>query len=305
MKTNIITKALLLIPRKIFIAGKTQEEVLEVTAKLNSERFLVTIDILGEDSKNEEKVEAALREYKQLIYEIRNRGLKATISIKLTHLGLGMSFGYCFNITKELASYARQNNVGIEFDMEKSKYNRETIEIFQILSKPENNNRICLQANLFNSFDNLESLHNQNFNTRLVKGAYEESSDVTYCGQNIIRENFMKLINKAISKTVRDKLNEVSGPRHAIGTRDKKIINHAKEKIKIYSSLDETCIEFQLLYGYLALGRQLLSEGYPVRIYLPYGDDQAALPYILRRLKTPHTWKLFFDWLFSFNKTRK
>lgn len=303
MKTSVIRKALLFLPRKIFIAGRTKKEVLGVAARLNSEGFLTTIDVLGEHSKDENEAEKALSEYKQLVDEIRRRGIQSTISIKLTHLGLELSFGYCFNVVKDLVVYARRSGIGIEFDMEEYKHNSETIEIFQSLSKPEDGNRICLQANLFNSFDNLENLHDQNYNTRLVRGAYEENSDVAYWNQVEIGENFKSLINLAIKKMEYDWHNNITRPRHAIGTRDTEIINHVRLFIEA-SPLDKNCIEFQLLYGYLALGRQLLSEGYPVRIYLPYGNDQTALPYIWRRLKTLHTWKLFFDWLFNFSKTR-
>ena len=70
---------------------------MDVAAKLNGEGFLATIDVLGEHSKSDEEVEAASKEYKQLIEEIGRRNLKATISIKPTHLGLEFGFGDCFN----------------------------------------------------------------------------------------------------------------------------------------------------------------------------------------------------------------
>lgn len=301
---KLIRELFLFIPRKIFIAGRTQEEALAIAEKLNDEGFLTTIDILGEHSKSEEEVETALREYKQLVSEIRDRDLKSTISIKLTHLGLELGFGDCFNVVKDLVGYARRNNVVIEFDMEEFKYNHDTIEIFQSLSKPADNNRICLQANIFKSVDDLIMLHDKGFQIRLVKGAYEENSDVALYHQFEINKNFCDLVSTVILQTVSNKNSGICRPQHAIGTRDQKIIDWAKNSMRFHH-LDKHSIEFQLLYGYLALGRELLQEGYPVRIYLPYGDDQTAFPYILRRLKSVDTWKLFFDWLFNFSKTRK
>ncbi|MBI2063791.1 MAG: proline dehydrogenase family protein [Candidatus Yanofskybacteria bacterium] len=303
MKTSILAKTLLFLPRKIFIAGKTREEVLKTAARLNGEGFLATIDVLGEHSKNEEEAEEALLEYKELINEITGRGLRATISIKLTHLGLELGFGYCFNIIRKLAAHARQCNIGIEFDMEEFKYNPEIIEIFQDISSPPGNNRICLQANIKNSFENFEILHDSGHPIRFVRGAYEESSRVSFQDQEDIQETFMSLIHGAILKTILNKLNGISSPKHAIATRDKKIVEHVKRFVMANAlTLDKNCIEFQLLYGYLSLGRELLQEGYPVRIYLPYGNDQVALPYIWRRLKTPHAWRLLLDWLLSSGK---
>ncbi len=306
MKTSIIKRCLLFIPRKIFIAGRNQEEALEVAAKLNSEGFLVTIDILGEHSKKEEDLGAVLKEYKQLIDEIKSRGLQATISIKLTHLGLELDFGCCFNTVRDLVMYARYNNVGIEFDMEEFKHNPNTIEIFQGLSRPTDPNRICLQANIKNSFENLDVLHSKGHQIRLVRGAYEEASDISLYHNEDILDNFKSLISLAILGTLRYKLRGINGPRHAIASRDKEILEYTKMLVESnLPNLEKGSIEFQLLYGYLDLGRQLLKQDYPVRIYLPYGDDQTALPYVWRRIKTPHTWKLFIDWVFNFGKARK
>ncbi len=306
MKNNIITRVLLFIPRKIFIAGRTQQEVLEVAAKLNSEGFLVTIDVLGEHSKNAKEVEDTVKEYEQLIGAIKNRDLKATISIKLTHLGLEFGHSYCFYITKNLVDYACQNNVGIEFDAEESKYNQETVRIFQEIFKntaPTCQRRICLQANLKNSFQNLQILHNQGHPVRLVKGAYEETGDDAFQHRKVIEDHFVSLVDLVHILSAINRMSLRRIPQHAIATHDKNIISHASKLIEAYE-FDKNFIEFQLLYGYLSLGRQLLRDGYPVRIYLPYGDDETALPYIWRRLKTPHSWRLFFDWLLGRFKTR-
>ena len=301
MIINAIKKIILFIPRRIFIAGKNMEEALGMAARLNNEGFLTTIDILGEHSRSEEKVKKAYEEYKLLIEEIGHRGLKATISIKLTHLGLELGFGDCYNVVKKVIRCARLNNVGIEFDMEQFKYNTDTIEIFQSLSRPEDHNRICLQANIRKSANDLINLHELGFQTRLVMGAYEEESDVALYHECEIRENLDSLINMAVLLTVSNRNKGIIGIKHAIGTRDIKTINWVKELIKS-DSLEKNSLEFQLLFGFTTLGRQLLSEGYPVRIYLPYGDDQAAFPYILRRLKSPQNWKLMFGWLLD--KTR-
>ena len=127
------------------------------------------------------------------------------ISIKLTHLGLELGFGDCFNVVKDLVGYARRNNVVIEFDMEEFKYNHDTIEIFQSLSKPADNNRICLQANIFKSVDDLIMLHDKGFQIRLVKGAYEENSDVALYHQFEINKNFCDLVSTVILQTVSNK----------------------------------------------------------------------------------------------------
>ena len=47
--------------------------------------------------------------------------------------------------------------------------------------------------------------------------------------------------------------------------------------------LPQQAIEFQMLYGIRReLQEQLASEGYPVRVYVPYGTEW--YPYYMRRL---------------------
>ena len=71
-------------------------------------------------------------------------------------------------------------------------------------------------------------------------------------------------------------------PIPAIATHDEARINFAKnykESIK----LDSSGLEFQLLYGIRTdLQEQLVTEGYPVRVYVPYGKEW--YPYFVRRL---------------------
>jgi proline dehydrogenase len=73
-----------------------------------------------------------------------------------------------------------------------------------------------------------------------------------------------------------------SGFYHGIATHDPKMIaatirHAAKEKI----SKDD--FEFQMLYGVRTdLQRQLVRDGFRLRIYIPYGQDW--FPYFMRRL---------------------
>jgi proline dehydrogenase len=73
-----------------------------------------------------------------------------------------------------------------------------------------------------------------------------------------------------------------SGFYHAIATHDPRMIAEtirfaAEEKI----SKDD--FEFQMLYGVRTdLQRQLVADGYRVRIYVPFGTEW--FPYFMRRL---------------------
>jgi hypothetical protein len=74
----------------------------------------------------------------------------------------------------------------------------------------------------------------------------------------------------------------LAAPVVALATHDKKIIDWAKQFINEHK-VAHTRFEFQMLYGIRSdLQRQLCAEGYPVRVYVPYGGHW--YPYFMRRL---------------------
>jgi proline dehydrogenase len=71
-------------------------------------------------------------------------------------------------------------------------------------------------------------------------------------------------------------------PMAALGTHDEKRIQLAKD-YAIRLGLPKQALEFQMLYGIRRdLQGQCVIEGYPVRIYVPYGSHW--YPYFMRRL---------------------
>ncbi len=69
---------------------------------------------------------------------------------------------------------------------------------------------------------------------------------------------------------------------HALATHDEALI----AAIKAYANagaIDPSHFEFQMLYGVRRdLQRKLVSEGYKVRVYVPFGREW--YPYFMRRL---------------------
>lgn len=68
----------------------------------------------------------------------------------------------------------------------------------------------------------------------------------------------------------------------AIATHDEAIIN-ATCKYARDNGISKSAFEFQMLYGIRRdLQEQLVSQGYHVRVYVPYGTQW--YPYLMRRL---------------------
>jgi proline dehydrogenase len=72
------------------------------------------------------------------------------------------------------------------------------------------------------------------------------------------------------------------GEQPAIATHDEKMIVAAKAYVA-EQNISRDAFEFQMLYGIRRdLQRQLVSEGYRLRLYVPFG--RAWYPYFMRRL---------------------
>jgi proline dehydrogenase len=71
-------------------------------------------------------------------------------------------------------------------------------------------------------------------------------------------------------------------PIPAVATHDEDRINFAKEA-QASKSIPKEAVEFQMLHGIRRdLQEGLAAEGYPVRVYVPYGSEW--YPYFMRRL---------------------
>jgi proline dehydrogenase len=68
----------------------------------------------------------------------------------------------------------------------------------------------------------------------------------------------------------------------AIATHDEKILGEAMEYVR-GRGIRADSFEFQMLYGIRRdLQRQLIEQGYRLRLYVPYGTEW--YPYFMRRL---------------------
>ena len=84
-----------------FVAGETLEQVVAVCERLRSDGFLCSLDHLGENVKSLEEAASALDAYLKALERIAERALKATISLKLTQLGLDLSGSLCQELVEK------------------------------------------------------------------------------------------------------------------------------------------------------------------------------------------------------------
>tara|TARA_Y100000768_G_scaffold383679_1_gene366255 strand:+ start:582 stop:1496 length:915 start_codon:yes stop_codon:yes gene_type:complete len=257
-----------------YIAGITDEEMLENVKKLNDKGFKVAIDILGEHVKTKDEATAVTNRYANLYNEITNRKLQANISIKLTHIGQDLGQNFVQNNLFKLVKAAKNNNNFLRLDMENTPYTDQTIKLYEIMKEEYDKIGIVIQSYLKRSMSDIERLADKNFNVRICKGIYVEDEELVFNDYSLIRESFIELVKKCLEK----------GAYVGIATHDEYLIDNIYSWI-IENDISKNKYEFQVLHGVPMQKKlkKLINEGNTVRVYLPYGDNW--YDYSVRRLK--------------------
>ena len=146
---------------------------------------------------------------------------------------------------------------------------------------------MAVQAYLYRAEADVRKLLESGTRFRLVKGAYKEPADKAYPKKADTDANYDLLTKIMIDCNLKTENNTLSmdgrvPPIPAIATHDDKRIAFAKQYAERVG-LPKDAIEFQMLYGIRRdLQEQLIKEGYPVRVYVPFGTHW--YPYFMRRL---------------------
>ena len=269
-----LPKALVRPFAKPYVAGESIDSVIKIAKKLNDNGFSTTLDILGEFVNSKEEANKIKNAYSELIKNISSKKLDSTISVKLTHLGLGIDSKLGEENFNSLSLIGKEYNVGITIDMENSPYTSKTFEIYKNAKIKNEKLGAVIQAYLYRSLDDIKHLDSSLLNLRICKGIYNESQDIAIQDRLAINDNYFEM-----AKTL------LNGQGYAcLATHDLTLID------RLESFIDENDIspkrfEFQVLYGVPMGNRleELKSKGYKIRIYVPFGE--AWFEYSVRRLK--------------------
>jgi proline dehydrogenase len=255
-----------------FIAGSTVEREVAVCQKLNADGYLATLDHLGESVTSLEESAQSRDAYLTALDWIAKLNLDATVSVKLTQLGLDFSQEACLANIECLVARAKSMGRMVEVDMEASPYVDRTLALVSQLHQRYGSVRAVIQAYLFRSAGDIDNLCRLGIPVRLCKGAYRESSEVAFPRKKDVDANYVRLMFELFEH----------GTYPAIASHDEKILDRALGYIQERKIAPDR-FEFQMLYGVgRELQRRLVAAGYRVRLYVPYGN--AWYPYFMRRL---------------------
>jgi len=255
-----------------FVAGETLEDALRVGRKINSEGITLTLDHLGESVTSLAEAANARDVYVQTLTAIHQNAIRGNVSLKLTQFGLDLSEAECrANVAMLVADAARLGSF-VRVDMEASAYTERTLRLVEDLHAEYGAVGTVIQSYLYRSRKDVERLCKRQIRIRLCKGAYLEHADVAFPRKAEVDRNYVALMQLLLDE----------GEYPAIATHDEKIIKQTKA-YAARRGIAPGRFEFQMLYGIRRdLQRRLVSEGYGLRLYVPFGG--AWYPYFMRRL---------------------
>jgi proline dehydrogenase len=273
-----------------FVPGEHVTDVIRAVRELNQNGFNATVNHLGESISTAEEAEQATEHILQVLNEIDKTGVKSNVSIKLTQIGIGLSENICRQNLVQILEQVKKCGNFLRLDMEDTPYTDITISLYESMLErgfEQSQLGLVLQAYLYRTENDLLKLLEMGTRIRLVKGAYNEPANKAYPKKADTDANYDLLTKIMIDAALKMNGNTISldaciPPMTAIASHDEKRIAFAKQYAEKVG-LPKNAIEFQMLYGIRRdLQDQLVKEGYPVRVYVPYGSQW--YPYFMRRL---------------------
>jgi proline dehydrogenase len=264
-----------------FLPGEDLDAAIAAAGSLAENRIDSLLTHLGENVADRTAAETVTTHYLEVIDRIRAARLPSEISVKLTQLGLDLDREFSYGNLVSLVEYLRARSAPpqkvVWIDMEQSPYVDITLDLFRRTRKIYPNVGVCLQAYLYRTEKDLDSLIPMGAAVRLVKGAYNEPSEIAYPKKSDVDENYFHLAQRLLSPEARR-----AGVRIALATHDLKLIARISQWAA-GQGIPKNQIEFAMLYGIQrAEQTRLANDGYRCTVLVSYGSFW--FPWFMRRL---------------------
>jgi proline dehydrogenase len=256
-----------------FVAGETIDSAIEAVRALNGRGMSATLDFLGEDVAERAAAVRTRDVYLEMLDAIRESGVDSNVSVKLTAIGLLIDEDFVFENLLSIIERAQRNpDPFVRIDMEGSPVLEATLRIFERAFATQRNVGPVLQAYLKRTAGDVQRAIELGARVRLCKGAYNEPPEIAYKNMPEIRTHYLEDARALLER----------GTYPGIATHDRRLIAAVKAFVT-GAGISRDRFEFQMLYGCRpGVQRDIVSEGWRLRIYVPFGTHWAG--YFYRRV---------------------
>lgn len=248
-----------------YIAGENREDAIRTAAKLTADGHRVTIDFMGESTRDRQAAIVSAEEFLLLAQDLDGAHLEASISLDVSHLGLIVDSQLG---TEQLARLAGQLALnGREIIVSAEGADRTDMVLASVMAVLEGHLNVgfTVQDYLPRSSKDVQKVMNLGLKPvkiRVVKGAFDPPPGALSRGPDLNRA-YLDLIDQIAA----------TGVCVSVGTHDLEIQDRIAAKIEA-GQIDRRLIEFECLLGISthALDR-LRDRGFATRVYVTYGRE--------------------------------
>ncbi|MFN2582873.1 MAG: proline dehydrogenase family protein [Candidatus Dormibacteria bacterium] len=257
-----------------FVPGEHIEDAVRAVRELRAQRLSVSLDHLGEDTRDPATAADAVRVYQQLIARLADEGLtqSAEVSVKLSAVGQTLDGAMALDHAAALCETARGAGTTVTIDMEDHTTTDATLRTVMRLRADYPETGAVIQASLHRSVDDCRALAYDGSRIRICKGAYQEPASVAWQNRHEIRSAYLRCLRVLVD----------GGAYPMVATHDPRLIDAAQ---RMFAALQRngTAHEFQMLYGIRRDEQRRLAEEHElVRVYVPFGTQWYG--YLMRRM---------------------
>ena len=132
-----------------FMPGERLEDAMDAAARQQTTGVGTIFTKLGENVTRADEAERVTRDYLDVLDRVQASGLRAQISVKLTHLGLDVDRDLCGRNLQRLIDRAEARDNLVWLAMESSPYVDATLDLFRRARSNSRRVGIALQAYLY------------------------------------------------------------------------------------------------------------------------------------------------------------
>ncbi len=260
-----------------FVAGESVQDAVKAVHRLTDAGLAVTIDHLGEETRDAGAAAQTADAYIVLLRALRELELgdRAEVSVKLSAVGQALGADgdkIALENARHICEAAHAAGATVTFDMEDHTTVDSTLGILRAMRADFPSVGVARQAYLFRTENDCRDLSHEGSRVRLVKGAYAEPASVAHQSKGEV--------DKAYVRCLRILMAGQGYP--MVGTHDDRLIS-ITETLADRFGRSRGDYEYQMLYGIRTDKQQALAgAGHTMRVYIPYGDDWYG--YFMRRL---------------------